>query len=97
MTGQQITNDIADYMSKIGGMAKDWYVGITSDGKQRLFNEHSVNENSDNWIFAPADTNVIARSVEKYFLDRGCDGGTGGGDYTSKTVYVYKKNSHTNP
>lgn len=84
-------------MSRIGGQYKDWYIGITSDGKQRLFNDHSVNESADNWIFAPADTNEEARSVEKYFLGRGCDGGVGGGDYTSKTVYAYKKNLHTNP
>lgn len=97
MTAQQIISEIANYMSKMGGIYKDWYIGITSDGKQRLFNDHGVNEGIDSWIFAPADTNDIARSIEKYFLDQGCDGGTGGGDYTSKTVYAYRKNYHTNP
>mgnify|MGYP001573675134 CR=1 FL=1 len=97
MTAQQIAQDFKEYMAKNGGSYNDWYVGITSDINQRLFTDHDVRENGDAWIHAPADTNNVARSVEKYFLDLGCDGGTGGGDYTSKTVYTYKKNSHTNP
>lgn len=97
MTSQQIVNDITNYVFKIGGLYKEWYIGITSDGRQRLFNDHQVNENTDNWIFAPADTNEIARYTETYFLNQGYDGGTGGGDTSSKIVYAYKKNGRTNP
>ncbi len=94
MTGQQIVNDFENYMF---GSNADWYVGITNDPKDRLFSEHGVDEQSGNWIHAPADTNQIARDVEKYFLDKGCDGGGGGGDNSSTKVYAYKKTQSTNP
>ncbi len=97
MTAQKIIQDFEEYMTKYGGSYDVWYIGITSDINQRLFVEHQVHENGDVWIYTPADSNEIARSVEKYFVDLGCDGGTGGGDNSSKTVYSYKKNLHTNP
>ncbi len=95
MTGQKIVQDFKEYIN--GGSYNSWYIGITSDINQRLFIDHNVLEKGGTWIHASADSNDIARSVEKYFLDLGCDGGTGGGDNTSETVYAYKKNSNTNP
>lgn len=96
MTTQKIIQDFQNYMDNVGDRCPDWYVGITSDPKQRLFGDHGVDEQYG-WIHAPGDTNEIARSVEKYFLALGCDGDTGGGDNSSKVVYAYRKNSHTNP
>jgi len=95
MGTQQIINDISTFISNNGGQYRDWYVGITSEPEKRLFTDHSVNKQNDKWIHAPADTNDMARAIEKHFLDLGCDGGGGGGDYTSKTVYAYQKNSYT--
>lgn len=97
MTKQQIVNDFLDYLSKNGGSYNDWYVGITNDPKKRLFTEHNVDEQYGKWIYAAADTNQAARSVEDYFIDLGCDGGSGGGDNSSTVVYAYKKTSYTNP
>lgn len=74
-----------------------WYVGIASDPKNRLFNDHSVDEDKDKWAYSAADCDNIARAVEKHFLDAGCDGGAGGGDSATKTVYVYLKSGRTNP
>jgi len=97
VTKQQIVNEISDYMKKCGGVYREWYIGISSDARNRLFNGHGVKENGDYWIYRGADTNQDARDVEQTFLKAGCAGGTGGGDWTSKSVYAYKKNSHTNP
>lgn len=97
MGTQQIITDISNYIANNGGQYRDWYIGITLDARQRLFNDHRVYENGSGWIFREADTNPEARSIEKYFLDHGCDGGTGGGDNTSRMVYSYKKSGHTNP
>ncbi len=74
-----------------------WYVGIASDVRERLFIDHKVHEQNGQWAHSPADTADIARSVEKHFLDAGLDGGAGGGDDTTKTVYVYLKSSRTDP
>ena len=96
--GQQIIADIQGYIFKHGGAYSNWYVGISNDARKRLFEEHFVRENFDAWIFATADSADEARWIESYFVnDLKTDGGTGGGDYTSKMVYAYKKSSYTKP
>ncbi len=98
MNAGSIINNIKSYIDNVGGSYSEWYVGISKDARYRLFVEHSVDENSDNWIYRTAFNSEIARQVEKYFLDIiGTDGGTGGGDDSTNMVYAYKKNSHTNP
>ena len=85
-------------MQKRGGEYSAWYVGISKDAKDRLFNDHSVREKKDNWIYRSASSSQTAREVEDYFVNTlGTDGGTGGGDETSDMVYAYKKAKHTNP
>ena len=48
-------------------------------------------------IFIQCTSSAAARSVEKTFLDHGCDGGTGGGDDDAIYVYAYLKTSETEP
>ena len=92
MDHSTIINEIEQFMSKFGGYYSDWYVGIATNPKDRLFNDHNVNEQNDVWIFRTADTDDIARSIEQYFLtQRETDGGPGGGSNSSKVVYAYKK------
>ena len=81
------------YIDKTGGAYSNWYAGIATDVKQRLFTEHNVSQ-SGRWAYITADTVDAARSVEKSLLQLGCDGGTGGGD-SPKTVYVYLKSNET--
>ena len=76
---------------------KNWYVGIASNVKDRLFDDHNVTEQGGLWAHSTADTAAIAREVEAELLAEGLDGGTGGGDSTTKTVYIYVKTSSTNP
>lgn len=76
---------------------KQWYVGIASDVRARLFSDHNVDEENDHWAHATAGTSAKAREVEKLYLDAGCDGGGGGGDASTKTVYIYLKSSRTDP
>ena len=77
----------------------DFYIGITSDIEERLFNAHGVPEKGHWFIYGCADTEDIAREVEKYFLDLGMKGGTGGGtgDGDVKYVYCYELGPDTNP
>jgi len=95
---QEIINNIKAYISKNGDRYREWYVGIASDPRQRLFNEHGVHQNGDAWICEQSESDSAAREIEKYFVETlGTDGGAGGGDYTSIFVYAYKKSSHTKP
>lgn len=69
----------------------DWYVGIASDPRKRLFEDHNVNEESGIWICERARSAAVAREVEHAYLGTGHDGGGGGGDESSIYVYAYVK------
>ncbi len=94
---QDIIADIKAYIAKFSGTKySDWYVGIASDPKQRLFVDHCVNEQSGAWIYCEALSSDAAREVEQYFIDQlKTDGGPGGGDRTTRFVYAYRKTSST--
>ena len=95
-TNETIISEIKTFIAKWGGRYIDWYVGIASDPRQRLFNDHNVNEKIDGWIFREALNSESARSLEDYFINiLKTDGGSGGGDYTTTFVYAYKKANHT--
>jgi len=96
-TKESIKTDIKTYIQKNGGVYSDWYVGIASDPRDRLFNDYNVNENGGAWIYREAESSSAAREVEEYFVNTlGTDGGSGGGDYSTKYVCAYKKTSSTN-
>ena len=97
-TEEQVRTYLNDKLKKHQATTNDqWYVGIATDAKDRLFTDHKVDETQDQWAHSKADTEEIARSVEKRLLDAGCDGGPGGGDAGSKFVYVYLKSGRTEP
>jgi hypothetical protein len=96
--GKDIIAAFEEKMSKGGGGYSAWYVGVSKDARDRLFNGHGVRQNGDLWIYQRATSSQIAREVEYHFVYiRGTDGGTGGGGETADMVYAYKKAVHTNP
>jgi hypothetical protein len=88
-TPNQIVTDIDGYIRRYGRAYSEWYVGIASNPRDRLFVDHCVSETSDRWIFRDAGTDASARAIEQAFLNAGCKGGPCGGDYTTKFVYAY--------
>ena len=86
---QQIAADIEAYMAKFGKPYSAWYIGIAADPRRRLFIDHAVDERNGAWIHSNAGTDRAARSIETYFINKGCKGGDGGGDYTTTHVYAY--------
>ena len=87
---------IRTYMSKFEGDYSDWYVRITKDLDEGLFQLHKVEENGI-WISFGADTDEVAKKVEKYFLDKKTDANPVVLEEDTRIVYVYKKNSDTTP
>ncbi len=95
MTQNQILVDFKKYIAQHGNNYGDWYTGIATDPRERLFVNHNVNEHGV-WIYAECANHNVARDIEKYFLDvLGTRGGDGGGSMTSRYVYCYKITSST--
>lgn len=93
---REIINEFLAHMRQNGGVGREWYVGITDDPRSRLFNDHRVSETTGAWIYRDAGTINVARAVEQYLLDQGCDGGSGGGSTQSHFVYAYRRTASTN-
>lgn len=89
------TEDITAHVQKSGGAYSRWYVGIATKPKERLFNDHAVDEAKGHWIFRPCGSSSEARKIEKYFIGQGMKGGDGGGDEATKTVYAYRITTST--
>jgi len=96
MDYKTVIKRIETYMSKFDGDYSDWYVGITKDLDEELFKLHRVEENGI-WISFGADTDEIAKKIEGYLLDKKTDGNPVKLEEDVRIVYVYKKNSQTNP
>jgi hypothetical protein len=64
-----------------------WIIGITNDPEKRKFKHQADGKNVSFWKHWRADSESIARDVEKYFLVNGMKGG-GGGD-NSRYVYMF--------
>ena len=94
---KQIIDELDEHIVSRGGGYSSWYAGITESPKDRVFGDHKVDENKDKYAWRTAESDKIAREIEKHFLDLGCDGGPGGGDSDAKVVYVYKKSNRTDP
>ena len=92
-----IANEIQAHINSCGGFISQWYVGIAKDPVDRLFIDHQVSEANDSYIARDCTTATNARTIEKYFLDKGADGGTGGGSYDTRFVYAYRKTLTTKP
>ncbi len=96
MDYRTVIKRIENYMSKFEGDYSDWYIGITKDLDEELFNLHKIEE-SGIWISFGADTDEVAKKVEKYFLDKKTEGNPTNLEENTRIVYVYKKNSNTTP
>ena len=87
-TAQEIVNEIVGHVGS--DKHSDWYAGIAAKPRERLFNDHKVDEQTRDWIYRTADTNAAARSAEDALHKAGFKGGPGGGDSATTAVYAYK-------
>ncbi len=94
-TINKVAAEIDAHIRQCGGNYREWYVGIASNPRNRLFNDHNVDEKNGAWIYRDAGSDTAARRIENYFLTKGCKGGDGGGDASTKYVYAYRITSTT--
>ncbi len=81
MSEQEI---IAAIEQRVGSKISIWTIGIT-DNPERRKKEHG---DPKYWMQWRADSEIIARNVEKHFLEKEMKGGGGGGD-NPNYVYIF--------
>ena len=90
LTAKEIIADFDAHLQKSGKRYySEFYIGVSKNARKRMFEEHHVDEEHSWWIYRTAASSEIARQVEKYYIDLGMRGGTGGGDDTATMVYCY--------
>lgn len=99
MVNQQTVVDalfvLDGHIKRCGGDYKNWYCGIASNPQARLFNDHRVDRVLGQWAWEDLGSDDNARVTERILHDKGCQGSFGGGDWTTKFVYVYRITSLT--
>lgn len=95
-TYQSIVEDFEEYIGRSNSALSLWYVGVSKNAEERL-EEHGVSSESSWWIYQRAPSSSVARQIETHFLEKGLDGGPGGGDVGADMVYAYLKRSFTDP
>lgn len=84
-----IITEFESFMGKYGQYYNQFYIGITDDPRERLVSGHGVNNQIPHlYTTDPLPTQTV-RNMEKYFLQKGARGGTGGGTGTTMYLYVY--------
>ncbi len=79
---------ISDYITEAGGGLHKWYIGVTANPENRVFDFHNVPKTVGYYIIVPCVSELAARNTEKHFLNEGMDGGDGGGNNPTH-VYAY--------
>lgn len=90
MSESEIFAAIDAHIRQCGGAYSEWYCGIASDPRERLFTVHLVDERYGAWIYRDCGNDATARRVEEHFHKKGCKGAGGGGDGGTRFVYAYK-------
>ncbi len=92
---QNIISDFESFIEYHGKNYSEFYVGIASNPIDRLENGHNVIGSTPFFYSVePLHTDMV-RAIEKYFLDKGTQGGSGGGDNDTQYVYIYLVTSDT--
>ena len=86
MKAREIANAIAKLVDHSGYSYERWTVGVTDNPSRRRNDHKQGGRNVSWWDHWDADTEEDARAVERYFLNKGMRGGTGG---SGRADYVY--------
>lgn len=73
---------------------EDYYIGITNDIERRL-QEHQVDTDNGWYRYGETFNKEDAETIEKYFLEKGMQGDTGGGKPETVFVYCYRVTNTT--
>jgi len=75
---------------------KECCIGITSDEKSKLLEDHNISEN-DIFFYETTDSIETARELEKKFVALGMNRFSENTPEKSGSIFVYKKNAPVSP
>ncbi len=84
-----VEKEIDIRIHRSGRSYSEWYVGIATNPRKRLFEGHNVNEHDGAWLYRDACSESMAKAIEAIFLKKGCQGGSSGGD-NPHYIYAYR-------
>jgi len=85
MTEQEIISAIEGH---IGGRYSSWTIGVTDQPNERKQQHEQDGKDVSCWHQWDASTESVARRIEHYFVDKGCEG-AGGGLGNANYVYIF--------
>ncbi len=96
---QQIKFEIFGYIKEFGSNFDDWFVGISSDPKKAMLEQHRVDEIEDIWLYKQAVSFAACRTIQKYFLEKLETDGVPvlEGNEDTDCIYLFKKSERTLP
>lgn len=94
---QQVKYEFLAYIKEFDSTFSNWYVGMSDQPKQALFERHGVRDAADPWLYKQLLTNRAARTVQAYFLEHLKTAGVPTDDQSENVdcVYLYKIAAHT--
>jgi hypothetical protein len=93
----QIISDVQKYVNHCGGQYPSWFLGVTDNPKDKLFNEHCVDMKKDHWLFAFAMNPDSAKQILARFKELGAEVNDNALSPRARAVYAFKKSWRTNP
>jgi len=81
---------IAAIQSKVGSNYSLYRIGLTHDlAERKAYWKDTEKQTVTYWSDWTADSLPDAQDIERHFINKGMQGGTGGDLSANKTVYVY--------
>lgn len=96
-TEDRIRKEIQDFIEENRGDYSSWYVGVSRDPEEQLFQRHNVNRQTGLWIYRAAETPAAAQRVQQGLLDLGTAGRAADAPEDARVVYAYHRTDDTKP
>ena len=91
-TYKEIIDNFDEHLTKSGKRYySEFYIGVSQNAVERLFEKHHVDKENSWWIYRTAISSEDAKRVAKHYQDLGMRGGTDDGNM----VYCYVVTSLT--
>ena len=84
-TKEGIINEFTNFMN---GDFSSWSLGLSNDPDKSLFEENNAKETE--WICMQTDDYSVAKEIEKYFIDAGCNNIPVEGNDSFNCIYAFK-------